>query len=138
MNLGVINNLKYISLKNFQTIIKVICYYSLVELLTEYADAVVTENTSSIATDNINLLVVNISDKGDRDFTYKPTLSDNKTEEVSAILKYIVKFMLRFIDSMSGAVTLVIINGLKLSNQKDFSYNVPHSMIKLVYLIISI
>lgn len=110
----------------------------MVELLTEYADAVVTENTSSIATDNINLLVVNISDKGDRDFTYKPTLSDNKTEEVSAILKYIVKFMLRFIDSMSGAVTLVIMNGLKLSNQKDFSYNVPYSMIKLVYLIISI
>lgn len=58
----------------------------LVELLTEYADAVVTENTSSIATDNINLLVVNISDKGDRDFTYKPTLSDNKTEETGVTL----------------------------------------------------
>lgn len=59
--------------------------YSLVELLTEYADAVVTQNTSTIATDNINLLVVNISDKGDQDFTYSPTLFDNKTEEVGLL-----------------------------------------------------
>ena len=59
--------------------------YSLVELLTEYADAVVTQNTSTIATDNINLLVVNISDKGDQDFTYRPTLFDNKTEEVGLL-----------------------------------------------------
>lgn len=56
------------------------------ELLTEYADAVVTENSSSIATDNINLLVVNISDKGDRDFTYKPILYNNETEEVRVYL----------------------------------------------------
>ncbi|XP_048742170.2 adhesion G protein-coupled receptor B1-like isoform X2 [Ostrea edulis] len=59
----------------------------LVELLTEYADAVVTENSSSIATDNINLLVVNISDKGDRDFTYKPILYNNETEEMGVELK---------------------------------------------------
>ena len=59
--------------------------YRLVELLTEYADAVVTQNTSTIATDNINLLVVNISDKGDQDFTYRPTLFDNKTEEVGLL-----------------------------------------------------
>ncbi|XP_061187542.1 adhesion G protein-coupled receptor B1-like [Saccostrea echinata] len=58
----------------------------LVELLTEYADAVITENTSSIATDNINLLVVNITDKGDQDFIYKPTLTDNKTEDTGVVL----------------------------------------------------
>jgi hypothetical protein len=44
---------------------------------------VVTDNSSSIVTDNINLLVVNISDKGDHAFTYRPTLYNNQTEEVS-------------------------------------------------------
>lgn len=108
----------------------------MVELLTEYADAVVTENTSSIATDNINLLVVNISDKGDRDFTYKPTLSDNKTEEVSAILGYIfthVKVYWLYVRSGNSRHNWRSI----LQNQKDISYNVPLSMIKLVYSKIS-
>lgn len=66
----------------------------------EYVDVVVMENMLFIVMDNINLLVVNILDKGDWDFIYKFILLDNKIEEVSDIFKYIVKFMLRCIDFM--------------------------------------
>lgn len=82
----------------------------------EYVDVVVMENMLFIVMDNINLLVVNILDKGDWDFIYKFILLDNKIEEVSVIFKYIVKFMLMYIDFMLGVVIFVIINGLKLLN----------------------
>lgn len=82
----------------------------------EYVDVVVMENMLFIVMDNINLLVVNILDKGDWEFIYKFILLDNKIEEVSVIFKYIVKFMLRCIDFMLGVVIFVIINGLKLLN----------------------
>lgn len=59
----------------------------------EYVDVVVMENMLFIVMDNINLLVVNILDKGDWDFIYKLILLDNKIEEVSVIFRYVVIYV---------------------------------------------